>query len=283
MTVSMAGLQAGARVSRRVEPTIEVRTRIAQARQPDAADYRRPGDRPRAPEIMPFRSAERERATPWRHLDSSPGLTHFSPRRRLFGRIMRMQPVTAAELEQHCRQAGWVRALARRLCADAAAADDLVQDAWTHALERPGPEPGRFRQWFAAVLRNHARSLRRAAARRARREAWSTPPEGDGDPALLAARLEAQRELAAAVRELDEPYRTAILLRYFEGLAPRAIAARTGTPVRTVHTRLGRALGMLRVSTHGMTASGTRGCRSCCRSSHPIDPFRCWSPSCRTT
>jgi hypothetical protein len=45
---------------------------------------------------------------------------------------------------------------------------------------------------------------------------------------------------------LEDPYRTAILLRYFEGLAPAAIAARTGTPLRTVHTRLHRALARLR-------------------------------------
>jgi len=52
--------------------------------------------------------------------------------------------------------------------------------------------------------------------------------------------------VARAVRTLDEPYRTAILLRYFEDLPPPAIAARLGAPLETVRTRLRRGLALLR-------------------------------------
>src|SRR5436190_9819438 len=45
---------------------------------------------------------------------------------------------------------------------------------------------------------------------------------------------------------LDEPYRTAVLLRFFEDLPPRAIAKRLGIPVATVHTRLQRGCDRLR-------------------------------------
>jgi Sigma-70, region 4/Carboxypeptidase regulatory-like domain len=59
-------------------------------------------------------------------------------------------------------------------------------------------------------------------------------------------RLELHEALVRAVRELKEPYRTTVLLRWFEDLEPLEIARRTGVPVRTVHTRVSRALEMLR-------------------------------------
>ncbi|MCP3919487.1 MAG: hypothetical protein GY711_28450 [bacterium] len=61
----------------------------------------------------------------------------------------------------------WMRELASRLVADAALADDLVQDAWVLALrrhERPS------RAWLGGVLRKLSFTRRRADARRAERE-----------------------------------------------------------------------------------------------------------------
>jgi hypothetical protein len=48
------------------------------------------------------------------------------------------------------------------------------------------------------------------------------------------------------VRSLDEPYREAILLRYFEGMAPRDIAKSRGVPIDTVRSHLRRGLAKLR-------------------------------------
>src|SRR6185503_5300852 len=62
----------------------------------------------------------------------------------------------------------------------------------------------------------------------------------------LVERVLVQRELVSAVLELDEPYRSIVLLRYFEELPPREIAARTGIPLATVQSRLQRALARLR-------------------------------------
>jgi hypothetical protein len=59
-------------------------------------------------------------------------------------------------------------------------------------------------------------------------------------------RLELQSLLLEAVRGLEEPYRTAVVRRYFDGLPPRAIAAREGLPVKTVNTHLERGLQKLR-------------------------------------
>jgi protocatechuate 3,4-dioxygenase beta subunit len=55
-----------------------------------------------------------------------------------------------------------------------------------------------------------------------------------------------QRELVSAVLELDEPYRTTILLRFFEDLPQREIARRMQTTSATVNSRITRALARLR-------------------------------------
>ena len=57
-----------------------------------------------------------------------------------------------------------------------------------------------------------------------------------------------QRALVEAVLELEEPYRTTVLLRFFEELPQREIARRMQTSTATVNSRLTRALAKLRLS-----------------------------------
>ncbi|MBL8754630.1 MAG: sigma-70 family RNA polymerase sigma factor [Planctomycetes bacterium] len=140
---------------------------------------------------------------------------------------------------------GWLRNLAARLVRDPAAADDLVQDACGLALTRPEP-PRNWRAWLASVLPSLARDRRAADAARARREAARAERPEDQDTADLVARAEAQQRLGNAVLRLDEPYRSVVLLRFFDGLPPRRIARQLGVPVATVHSRLHRALQQLR-------------------------------------
>ncbi len=64
----------------------------------------------------------------------------------------------------------WMRRLARRLVLDDAEADDVVQEAWLRATERPPREAGALRAWLATVVRNAARQLARGESRRGRRE-----------------------------------------------------------------------------------------------------------------
>ena len=150
--------------------------------------------------------------------------------------------------------ADWVRALARQLVRDAHAAEDLAQDTLAAALVRPPPLDRPLRGWLAAVLRNLVREERRDSSHRGARERAAARAEADSSSEELLLRLDSHRALVEAVARLDEPYRAAILMRWFEGLAPAAIAARTGTPLRTVETRLHRALARLRADldrTHG--------------------------------
>jgi RNA polymerase sigma-70 factor (ECF subfamily) len=140
----------------------------------------------------------------------------------------------------------WVRALARTLVRDADGADDLEQQVWVEAVERPPADDRALRGWFGTVVRRRARDAWRAATRRTRHEAGA-PPALPGRPtADLVAEAEAQRRVVDALLALDEPHREVLLLRYFEDLTPAAIALRLGAPRETVKTRLRRALGLLR-------------------------------------
>ena len=150
-----------------------------------------------------------------------------------------------ADLPLVAAQSGWVRRLAVELARDAHAGEDIAQDALLAASASP-TKPGALRAWLAGAVRNLSRMRRRSEDRRASREQRAARPERVDDPTLALERLELQEALLGAVRGLPEPYRTTVLLRWFEGLEPEEIARRTKTPVRTVHTRVHRALALLR-------------------------------------
>jgi len=153
---------------------------------------------------------------------------------------------TPSDLSLLLAQTGWTKALARRLAADVDLADDLVQDAWVTALERP-PDLGRpLRGWLASVLRHRWLDLNRSSARRAQREEEAASEEAWPSSDDVIERASVQRELVSAVLALDEPYRTTVLLRFFEELPQREIARRMHTTTVTVNSRLTRALAKLR-------------------------------------
>ena len=131
----------------------------------------------------------------------------------------------------------WIHALAHSLVGDPGAADDLVQETWIAALrERPGR--GRpLRPWLAAVLRRLALQRRRSEGRRERRERDSSAREALPSTHALVERVETQRLLASAVLTLEEPYRTTVLLRYYEGRSSAEIAREQGIPAGTVRWR----------------------------------------------
>lgn len=149
-----------------------------------------------------------------------------------------------APVETLLSHRAWVRALASAL-AQPADADDLEQETWLAALSRP-PDDAAPKAWLATVLRRTASKLRRALARRATRERVAARPEATAATADLVARAETHDGLVRAVLALPEPYRSTILLRFFEGLLPKEIARRTATPIDTVKARLRRGLARLR-------------------------------------
>jgi RNA polymerase sigma factor (sigma-70 family) len=143
--------------------------------------------------------------------------------------------------------APFVRALARALVRDDAAADDLAQESLLAALTRP-PQRGSLRAWLVGVVRNLARRTQRGDARRLAREstvALDLPPP-PATPSETAERLELFGRLVAAVQRLDEPYRATIVRRFFDGATAQEIASEQGIPVDTVRTRIRRGLERLR-------------------------------------
>jgi RNA polymerase sigma factor (sigma-70 family) len=124
-------------------------------------------------------------------------------------------------------------------------AEDIVQEACLAVLIRLKNqlEPGAcldIRVRRLAVHARHSELHRRDREKRVARQ------EALPDTADVVAEFELVQMLHTAVEELLEPGRSAIRMRFLEGLTPRAIAKRLGVPVSTVRTRVRRGLERLR-------------------------------------
>jgi len=140
----------------------------------------------------------------------------------------------------------FMRALARSLLGgDDARADDVVQEAYVKALESPPRDPRRMRAWLGTVVRNFALRQHRDRKRRERRESHSPRPPVPSSEEILE-RENARRKVVMAVLDLEEPYRTTVVLRFLEERPPREVARLLDVPVETVRTRAKRALERLR-------------------------------------
>lgn len=144
------------------------------------------------------------------------------------------------------KEAGFARHLAKSLLFDDQLADDVVQQAWLTAIERPPAHRGSVRGWFLTVVRNLALKALRSRKRRSAREERAARPERLESTAQSVEREHVLRAMTDAVLALDEPYRHTILARFFDDLPPRVIAERDGVPVATVQSRITRGLAKLR-------------------------------------
>ena len=155
-------------------------------------------------------------------------------------------PARRPGAEDLLAHAAWLRALARSLVADEHAADDVVQETLAAAVERPPREPGALRGWLATVARHAAWKSLRGDRRRAAREEAAPRRADEPSAGETLERIETQRELLDAVRDLDEPYRVVVMLRFYDGKPPREIARELGVSPEVVWQRLSRATAMLR-------------------------------------
>ena len=140
----------------------------------------------------------------------------------------------------------WVRRLARALVRDDALADDVAQDTWLIAHDQQPAMDRPLRPWLARVVLNLVRTRRRADVRRDVRELAGDVSRPVPTPDELVERVELQRAVAEEVLALAEPYRSTVLLHFFEGLSSAELAARLGIPAGTVRRRLKVALDQLR-------------------------------------
>ncbi|MFN3241974.1 MAG: sigma-70 family RNA polymerase sigma factor [Planctomycetota bacterium] len=138
----------------------------------------------------------------------------------------------------------FVRTLAQALLAEEA--DEVVQQTWLRAMKHGGDGVTQPRSWLASIARNVANNLLRDRRRRQARERAARTDELAPSSAELMEREEQRKRLVDAIDALPSQLRTVLLLRYYEGLAPRHIAAKTGLSNDTVRNRIRRALQLLR-------------------------------------
>lgn len=151
------------------------------------------------------------------------------------------------QIDELLAHRAWIRRVAASLVRDPGDAEDVVQATWLAALQSPPASNSRPAAWLASVARNFVRKRARGDVRRARRE-LDAPDyrETALSPEALVERAELQQMIATFVLELSEPFRSTLLLHYFEDLSQADIAAREGIPAATVRSRLKRGLDELR-------------------------------------
>ncbi len=143
-------------------------------------------------------------------------------------------------------ESDWLLALARQLVRSEDRAQDLYQDTLLASIRAKHQLRGEVRPWLRRIAQRVALGARRQDQARSRREERVAQPEAEESVAETVGHFEMHRIVVDAVNELDEPYRTTVLLRFWEDLPPREISRRTGSPVETVKTRLKRGMDLLR-------------------------------------
>lgn len=145
---------------------------------------------------------------------------------------------------------------ARWLTGNAHDAEDVVQEAFLRALQYFRTlKNDDARAWLFAIVRNTFHS-------RPRPHAVSFDPElhdrgaDDSNPESLLLARSREAIVRSAVEALPVDFREALVLREFEGLSYKEIAAVTRVPIGTVMSRLARA--RERVSVH-LTATRNAG------------------------
>jgi len=171
------------------------------------------------------------------------------------------ESIRQVSIEEVLREADWLRALARDLVSDAASADDVAQETLLRAIRRPPAVRVSLRAWMARVARNTLVSRHRRESRRLAREQVVSRARATPTPIDTVARAEEHRRVVDAALSLPEPFRSVILMRYFDDLTPKEIADRTRTTPATVRSRLHRGRNRLRSALESDARSAGRDWR----------------------
>ncbi len=146
--------------------------------------------------------------------------------------------------------------LALRMVANREDASDVAQDVFLRAFRKIRAFEGRssFMTWLYSIAMNESISLRRRKAAGSRKrelqmsvldgrdaDAMYDPPGHAAAPDDGLERAETCRQVEQALAELDENYRSVVVLRDVEGLNYASIGGVLGCSVGTVKSRLHRA------------------------------------------
>lgn len=134
---------------------------------------------------------------------------------------------------------------ARFLSRDAAAAEDVVQEAFLRARRNIGQCRGNAKAWLLAIVRNCHHDLAKTNARYISGDFDHNAQIDPETPHTHAERGDEITHLRRTIEALPEPFREALVLRELEELSYREIAELTGAPIGTVMSRLARARTML--------------------------------------
>jgi RNA polymerase sigma-70 factor (ECF subfamily) len=156
------------------------------------------------------------------------------------------------------RYAPTVMGLALRVVADRALAEEVVQETfwrvWRNAASFQG-QRGAFAGWLLGITRNLAIDFCRRRSVRPQvllDDADESPiervPDQSADVAESAWTAIKYQQVYAALSDLPPEQRRVIELAYFGGLTRQEIAAKTGEPLGTIHTRARLALKKLRAA-----------------------------------
>ncbi len=152
------------------------------------------------------------------------------------------------------RYSGMLYAMLLRILKDTGAAEEVLQDLflqlWRGAA-RFDASRGSLGGWLLVIGRNRALSRLRGKQRRE-----FVPDDIDGfsldavpsseDLENEAARMQLMTRLRGALAALPAEQREAVELAYFEGMTQTEIAARTGSPLGTVKSRVRAAMQTLK-------------------------------------
>jgi RNA polymerase sigma-70 factor (ECF subfamily) len=129
---------------------------------------------------------------------------------------------------------------------DAHRAGDAVQDAFLRAWqELPRlQDAARFGGWLLQIVRNAAIDLRRRV-RPTQAEFPDLASRGPS-PSQVIEHSDSAARIQAALASLDETTRTAVVMRYYEGLSAKEIGDTLGLSSAAVDMRLSRARGQLK-------------------------------------
>ena len=144
------------------------------------------------------------------------------------------------------RRQGWARGLLRRMCLNAAEADDLAQDAFVKAWERLRDleSPAAFPGWFRRIaVTTFLMARRRQKAQFEIIDETSPIADETSTPENAAG---AKIDLERALARLSEPERLCVTLNHGEGLSHAEIVEMTGLPLGTVKSHVLRGTEKLR-------------------------------------
>jgi RNA polymerase sigma-70 factor (ECF subfamily) len=141
---------------------------------------------------------------------------------------------------------GSIRRFARSFCKNESDADDLAQDALVKAYRSFGSFDGRssLSTWLFTIAKHQFLDHRRGKLfhwRSREVEFDDSEPVSQPNPEHLVRERERIDALWVAVRQIDEKYRTPLVLAEVEGLSYEEIATIESIPIGTVRSRIARA------------------------------------------